>query len=291
MTTEIDGQCYTCQTKSEYANTATLCCSLGYQEREYMPEDVNYSHYWTEVTQGCAPYYMWNDVKNAHKGDADYTSEYGMKLDDYPDQFGCLRYGMDGKWYIGWFGSVQEDYGLLACPGFTSIGREAFELGNYIEGSLYVYSSQIMDGIYKQRLITSMLDVEENHGVVCGENIQKWLDEHRSNATMCRYNFTTVTRDDDAYYKIHEIGSSGNEMLNHCWYQDAEGRDVTDQIEASKRAPVARNKIEPIDESKANDNYQVRTYAAKYNDELVNSCKGYSVNKEKLTPLTVDIKN
>ena len=295
VTTEIDGQCYTCQTKSEYANTATLCCSLGYQEREYMSGFNWYSYTGDGVKEGCVPYLMWQDAVNQHKNDDDYVSEYGSKPNGYPNQFGCPAYGMDGKWYIGWFGSMQLDFGLNYCPDVDvnpySGGDKAFEFGNYIEGSLYNISGYVQDGIYKQRLITSLLDTKENHGVVCGDNIQKWLDEHRSNVTMCRYNFTTVTRDDDAYYKIHEIGSSSNEMLNHCWYQDAEGRDVTDNIVASKRAPAARNKIAPIDESKADDDYQVRTYAEKYNGDLVDACKGYSTNKEKLTPLTVDIKN
>ena len=295
VTTEIDGQCYTCQTKAEYANTATLCCSLGYQEREYMSGFNWYSYTGDGVKEGCVPYLMWQDAVNQHKNDDDYVSEYGSKPNGYPNQFGCPAYGMDGKWYIGWFGSMQLDFGLNYCPDVDvnpySGGDKAFEFGNYIEGSLYNISGYVQDGIYKQRLITSLLDTKENHGVVCGDNIQKWLDEHRSNVTMCRYNFTTVTRDDDAYYKIHEIGSSSNEMLNHCWYQDAEGRDVTDNIVASKRAPAARNKIAPIDESKADDDYQVRTYAEKYNGDLVDACKGYSTNKEKLTPLTVDIKN
>ena len=292
VTTEIDGQCYTCQTKAEYANTATLCCSLGYQERDYMPEEsMKYSEYIygvNKLKEGCAIYPTWYDAVNAHKGDSNYVSEYGSIPDGYPNSFGCPTYGMDGKWYIGWFGPYQSDYGVAAC---TSLDEHYnYELGNHIEGSLYVYSSQIMDGIYKQRLITNLLD-NENYGAVCGENIQKWLDEHISNATMCRYNFTTVTQNDDAYYKIHAIGNSGSDMLNHCWYQDADGRDVTDQIEASKRAPAARNKIEPIDESKADDDYQVRTYAEKYNGDLVDACQGYSVNKDKLTPLTIDIKN
>ena len=288
VTTEIDGQCYTCQTKSEYANTATLCCSLGYQEREYMSGFNWYSYTGDGVKEGCVPYRMWQDAVSQYKDNDDYVSEYGYIPNKYPNDFGCPTYGMSGKWHIGWFGTVQSDYGLTAC---FDVPPEAMEFGHYIEGSLYNISGYVQDGIYKQRLITSMLDAEENHGVVCGGNIQKWLDEHRSNATMCRYNFTTVTQNDDAYYKIHAIGNSGSDMLNHCWYQDADGRDVTDQIEASKRAPAARNKIEPIDESKADDDYQVRTYAEKYNGDLVDACQGYSVNKDKLTPLTIDIKN
>ena len=291
VTAEKDGQCYTCVTKSEYADKATLCCSLGYQERDYMGVIRDWyewkgSNSTTFHRSDCQTIdLMWRDVIKEYQNNADYETEYSRTM-NYPDKYGCLNYGNNGKWHIGWFGFDAEE--STAGCGISEDNR-AWDFGPYIEGSLYNYTSQIQDGFYKQRLILSNKNGDESDvATVCGDDIQKWLDSHKSSATMCRYNFTTVTNDDEAYYIINNIE---NDMMNHCWYRDAYGRDVTDSIDPSKRAKVAKNKIEPMDSSIKDNTYLVGKYAEKYNDDLVNTCKGYNFNKDRLTPLIVDMKD